>query len=445
MPSREKRARRRRRGAGILPALIALLAIVAAALTFVLVRSDPLGRTEPQLPFEYTQSPSFDAPADRTTAPLVLGGGTAMPERTPAPDETAAPAESAAPAATPAAAQSGDPDESPSSAENDPSDGDATEDESARLTPTVAPGDYFLPVFERALRTIDDEAMIAVTIDDCDDPEAMTRVLDIAKRYDAQLTLFPIGEALMTQGMTEGFRSCVRNMGYELENHSFSHKAEYKLSSGELAIQIWKQSIAASYAMGRDYQQHFYRPYSRYSVSDQRTHFYIRKLGYLGIAGYTHSYKDFADASALLATLENGKIYQFDMSEKSMGMLEDFVSGASRKGYRLVTMNRLFALDENELGAQLTIDQQTLPALDDYTPTYYDLKLNDRVNAVFALQARLMELGYLTGEDVKADGIYGPSTSIAVSAFQAKVGLPATGNATVATQERLFASDAPLP
>ena len=46
---------------------------------------------------------------------------------------------------------------------------------------------------------------------------------------------------------------------------------------------------------------------------------------------------------------------------------------------------------------------------------------------------------------IAADGIYGPSTSIAVSAFQAKVGLPATGNADVATQERLFASDAPLP
>ena len=434
MPSRENRARRRRRGAGVLPALIVLLAVVAAALTFLLVRSDPLGREENQLPFEYTQSPDFAQQGGSTAAPLVLGGSAA----------TATPEPSTDPTPTPAPDDTSGTEPAP---EDDvaPQESDAPETESARLTPTVQPGDYFLPVFNRALRTLNDEAMIAVTIDDCNDPEALTQVLAIAKRYDAKLTLFPTGEALMTQGMTEGFRTCVRNLGYELENHSFSHKAEYKLSSGELAIQIWKQSIAASYAMGRDYQQHFYRPYSNYSVSDQRTHFYIRKLGYLGVAGYTHSYRDCADAAALLETLENGKIYQFDMSEKSMGMLEEFVEGASRKGYKLVTMNRLFDLDENELGPQLTIDQQTLPPLDDYTPTYYNLKLNDRVNAVYALQSRLMSLGYLTGEGVKADGIYGPSTSIAVSAFQANVGLPATGNADVATQERLFASDAPLP
>ena len=108
-----------------------------------------------------------------------------------------------------------------------------------------------------------------------------------------------------------------------------------------------------------------------------------------------------------------------------------------------VTMNELFALEENALGERLTIDQQTLPTMDDYVPSYYDLRLNDRTNAVYALQARLMELGYLTGEDVKADGMYGPDTSIAVSAFQAKVGTAATGNADALTQEKLFALNAP--
>ena len=43
----------------------------------------------------------------------------------------------------------------------------------------------------------------------------------------------------------------------------------------------------------------------------------------------------------------------------------------------------------------------------------------------------------MRGEDAKADGIYGPSTSIAVSAFQAEAGIPATGNATAATIEAL--------
>ena len=101
MPSHDKRARRRRRGAGILPALIVLLAIVAAALTLLLVRSDPLGRNENGLPFEYTQSPDFAEPDGSTAAPLVLGGSaapTTTPTQSAAPAESTAPAESALPA-----------------------------------------------------------------------------------------------------------------------------------------------------------------------------------------------------------------------------------------------------------------------------------------------------------------------------------------------------------
>ena len=127
-----------------------------------------------------------------------------------------------------------------------------------------------------------------------------------------------------------------------------------------------------------------------------------------------------------------------------MEVFETFIQEASRKGYKLVTMNKLFGLNENVVGDRLTIDQQTLPAMDDYVSTYYDLKLNYRINAVYSLQARLAELGDLTDEATKPDGLYGANTSIAVSAFQAKIGEAATGNATVNTQERLFALNAPL-
>lgn len=430
MPSREKRARRRRRGSPVLPVLILLLALTAAVLAVMLVFSDPLGRREDdKLPFTYPENPNFVEQKNVTAAPLVLGSNA-----TPEPVSVSRPEETAAPEATPESVQEAAVQENPAASETN------------RLVPAAIEGDYFLPVFDRALRTPDDEMMIAVTVDDCNDPEAMGQILDVAERYKAKLTLFPTGEALMTEGMTEGFRTCVRSYDYQLENHSYAHKAEYKLSSSELAIQLWKQSIAASYAVNRDLEQHFYRPYNINSAYDQRTHFYAGKLGYLGIAAYTHSYKDFDTIEALAKTLENGKIYQFDMSDQSLAYFELFVSTASRKGYKLVTMNELFGLNQDVVGRELTIDRQTLITMEDYVPTYYDLKLNYRTNAVFALQARLMELGYLTsenGEDLKADGIYGPSTSIAVSQFQARVGIVATGNADVETQEKLFAEDAP--
>ena len=428
MPNRKKRARRRQGGAGmILPVLIVLFLIAAAALVVLLIYSDPFApERSGALPYDYNNV-DFTNTDDATPAPLVLGSAA-----TPEPTEDLS-SDVLAPTASPA----------PNEDESAPNSGGAQT--LNRLIPTPQPGDYFLPVFDKALRTPDDRAMIAITVDGCDNPEVMTRILNIADIYDAELTLFPTGDALMK--LSSAFRTCVSALHYEIENCCYdADKRDYMLSSGELALQIWRQSIAASYAMTRDYQQHFYRPKTLQSVYDQRTHFFIRKLGFLGIAGYTHSYKD-NDIDSLVASLENGNIYQFDMSDKSMELFETFIGEASRKGYKLVTMNELFGLDSNEIGSSLTISQQTLPDLNDYIPTYYDLKLNYRTNAVYSLQAKLINLGYLTapeGLTIRADGIYGADTSIAVSAFQARVGIVATGNADVETQQKLFAEDAPM-
>ena len=409
MPSREKRALRRRRGYGVLSALIVILMLVAAALILILVNGGAETDAQGGGVAIRSNATDFVDAQGATPEPLVLGANLETTEVSVVPPETV----------EEQGALSGN-----------------------RLVPAPPEGDYFLPIFDRALRTPDDEMMIAITVDDCNKPEVLSQMVEIARKYDAKLTLFPTGEALMKEDMAEGFRTCVLNYGFELENHTYSHRREYQLSNGELALQLWKQSIAASYVVGRDYEQHFFRPIYDGGKCDQRTHFFIGKLGYLGIASYTYSYKDMS-VEKLTGTLANGNIYQFDMTEKSLGMFETFVQEASRKGYKLVTMNQLFGLNEDVVGDSLTIDQQTLPTMDDYVASYYDLKLNDRANAVYSLQARLAELGYLTGDAAKPDGLYGPNTSIAVSAFQAKIGEPATGNATVATQERLFALNAP--
>lgn len=413
MPSRKKRAMRRQHGSSALPALIVILAIVAAALVILLMQSDPLADPEPAVTLPPEQQNFVDQRLV-TAAPLVLGNEitpTPLVETTPTPEPT--------PEITPVPANGGN-----------------------RLIPAPLKGDHFLPIFNKALRTPDDEAMIAITIDDCDDPMMMEYIVDAAKEYDAQLTLFPTGDALMNEELTGGFQTCARRLGHQIENHTFDHKGDYKLSDSELILQIWKQGIAASYAVGADYDQHFFRPVHNGSVYDQRTHYYAGLLGFTGIAGYTYSYTQLRE-SDLSDTLANGNVYQFDMSERSMALLKPFMAMASSKGYRLVTMNELFGLDANAISASLTIDQQTLPNLGSYVPRLYDLKLNYRTMAVFDLQERLAELGYLTGEDAVADGLYGPNTSIAVSAFQAKVGLPATGNASVETQEKLYMLDAP--
>lgn len=73
---------------------------------------------------------------------------------------------------------------------------------------------------------------------------------------------------------------------------------------------------------------------------------------------------------------------------------------------------------------------------------YETLKKGSRGDAVRVLQQRLSDLGYLTGA---IDGDFGPGTEKAISAFQAAVGLEATGIADHETQKALYADDVVAP
>lgn len=429
MPSRKKRAHRRARGSGFLPALIIILALIAVAMAALLIRTNPLTpEADPQdIPVAYPQEPNFVEQAKVTAAPLVLTVGTPQATMTPTP----------APA-TPEP-----------TAEPDASAGDITPQQATinRLSPTAEPGDYFLPVYNKANRSPNDALMIALTLDKCDVAKVMAEYVTVAHKYDAKLTLFPTGDAITNKKMAANFRKCIVEEGYQVENFTYNKKDDYKLSDGELALQMWRQNITVSYLVGKDYKQHFYRPTNLYAARDQRTHYMMNEMGLLGIGGYTYNY-DGQTLERLMDTLENGNIYRFDMSQRSLKLFKEFIEAASRKGYRCVTMNELFGLDQDVISNKLTLDKQILPTFEGYVPTYYDLELNDRSQAVIRLQQRLAALDYLRGptrnDPYVPDGLYGSVTSVAISEFQAKVGLPATGNADVATQIALFAKDAPM-
>ena len=71
---------------------------------------------------------------------------------------------------------------------------------------------------------------------------------------------------------------------------------------------------------------------------------------------------------------------------------------------------------------------------------YVTLVPGDRNQRVREMQARLIRLGYQSGY---TDGIYGTKTKNAVSAFQKRAGIKATGIADEATQRALFKVNAP--
>ena len=91
-------------------------------------------------------------------------------------------------------------------------------------------------------------------------------------------------------------------------------------------------------------------------------------------------------------------------------------------------------------GEKITVVTEATPAPTPEAVTYQTLSKGAKSDAVLALQNRLYELGYLNDD---RDGNFGNKTQTAVKLFQSAVGIEATGIADSATQERLFADDAP--
>ena len=98
------------------------------------------------------------------------------------------------------------------------------------------------------------------------------------------------------------------------------------------------------------------------------------------------------------------------------------------------------SMTDEEINAEIAAAQAELESRGAAPADYQTLQKGSKGDDVKALQQRLIELNYLSGT---ADGDFGGKTTSAVELFQSTVGLTANGIADTATQEALFASDAP--
>ena len=300
----------------------------------------------------------------------------------------------------------------------------------------------YLPVLHRAAS---EKKQIAITVDDCYQKSNLEKIVGFAEENGGRLTLFPIGENVVRKGMPELLRDCVFRLGFEIENHTWSHARIFRLSEEEMAAEIWKQQAAVSAALGVNYQQHFFRLMGGDGENDQRTHSYLKQLDYLGIADWSLSGSD-AEVSQIADSLAPGKIYLFHTTDADTEKLRWFIPYAASQGYELVTLNELFGYDANAM-SDLSTAAQEMPAPAPYRVEYRELQQGDYSWSVVRLQKRLMEMGYLDGSAKTAtrgnpaDGVYGGSTAAAIQSFQRAHGLPETGVADVETQ-RLLLGDA---
>ena len=292
------------------------------------------------------------------------------------------------------------------------------------VRPDVVEG--FLPVCY-GLKT--DQKVVAITIDDCNQPENLKQILKIINSYGGKATIFPIGQNVEKCGE---ILKAAWESGFEIENHTWDHCGLYNVDDDMLAKEIWSQNAKVSQILGVDYQMHFLRPRGGDNRYDQRTHAYMRQMGYYGLAYWTqvgiHSSTD-----SLMQHLAPGNIFLYHTTDEDLAQLSELVPRLHEAGYTMVTLNELYGLPANET-APLTEKTQA-PVLAPYTRMEQTLNPGDYLRDVYLVQEELTKRGFLTAE---YNGYYGKVTKQAVMDFQKSAGLTADGICGPDTWKALF-------
>ena len=430
---RRRPAPRRRGKNSPLPMLvIALATLLVIALAIIIPRCASGGRDQSVAawsPVEATPTPMLTAPT-ATPTPAATPTAPAEAAQSAAPQEGTLPqAEQAAPDA---ALSAQTPPQAVPTSENLSDDAYTADDvHGPRPTPEA---DGYLPIFAKAQTT---EKIIAITVDDCFQTENLRQIVQCAIDNGGKLTILPIGKNLERESLREVIRYAYEN-GMELENHTYTHPAFYRMSTEDMAWEIYMNNRIVSETLGVNYQMHFMRTRGGDNRHDLRTHQYIEKMGYYGMAHWTLSGSS-ASVDTLKNTLAPGNIYLFHTTDNDLDKLLGFIPYATQQGYQLVTLNEMFGYPENETSPLTEAD---MPKPDPYVIEEYKLvnKKNNYIYDVYLIQQRLIELGWLHDT---ADGVYGNATYMAVGYFQKAIGMQPNGDATPETQEALFADDAP--
>lgn len=296
--------------------------------------------------------------------------------------------------------------------------------------PAADPG--YLPVFKAAETN---EKVIAITVDDCFQVENLRQIVQAAEDVGGKLTIFPIGKLLQRENLQEVIRYAYHTLGFEIENHTYTHNGLFACPDEELAWEISSQDYALDYVLGVDYQTNFLRPRGGDARNDLRMHSYAAQMGYKGIAHWSISGSG-SKINRLIETLAPGHVYLFHTTDSDLEKLQQFIPYAVSQGYRLVTLNEMFGYAPNKT-APLTDDplKRETPPLQPYVYDYKKIENRTFSYAAYRAQQRLIELGFLDGEP---DGDFGQNSADAVKRWQNSIGVAPDGVLTAELQKRLF-------
>ncbi|ROO89427.1 peptidoglycan/xylan/chitin deacetylase (PgdA/CDA1 family) [Actinocorallia herbida] len=181
---------------------------------------------------------------------------------------------------------------------------------------------------------------VALTFDD-GPMEHTERLLEILARYDALATFFVVGK------MVEEFPDVVRKevaAGHEIANHSWDHSDLASLSAEGVTAQIQRTQDAILRQSG--YRSVLLRP--PYGSSNERVAKVAASFGLPEII-WAVDPMDWRDRSSSLVTRRvlsetrpGGVVLMHDIHATTVDAVPAILEGLAAKGYRFVTVSRLF-------------------------------------------------------------------------------------------------------
>jgi len=192
-----------------------------------------------------------------------------------------------------------------------------------------------LPIYYKANTG---QKSVAVTVQGISNQTELDKLLGICATNNARVTFFLSGTELANYSSM--WPAAVLG-GHEIESRGLGSGQISAMSETELASHIdgFTQNLRA--IIGESYEPHFFRPAEMTDYDDARLHEALSKRGFYGIASWSLS------APTGMSQIEPGQIINIQLDSYGLNRLSEMLSALNANGYRVVTLNTLFAYGDN--------------------------------------------------------------------------------------------------
>ena len=195
---------------------------------------------------------------------------------------------------------------------------------------------------------------IAITMDDCYEPEYVEKTNELFKQYGITGTFFPLG--LMLRPEDKDIWQGIIDSGSEIGTHGWDHGSIGKRDGWAILLTVGKCQQKLDEILGHHYQIQCYRP--PYGTLNDENGSISKAMEYLRKFGFQHSIHwdvSQTDPDIAIKNVQNGSILLYHARKKDYECLVKLIPELLEKGFEPVTVSELLGFGENSTEGELFI------------------------------------------------------------------------------------------